>query len=116
MPAAFFMDGTVPVVMIAEWTGAAILCTFSVESCIAVIALNSIRYAARRRRSNGGVANARKIFIGWWEIIFRVGAFQHVLKDTGTVWGLVLRAKPWKVRNPLVMKLQLGVQFLEGGK
>lgn len=63
MPTAFFAYCSVPMLMVAEGTGAAIGSTDAVESGVAMIALDGIRRLARRRRSYGARADASEVLI-----------------------------------------------------
>ena len=66
-----FVNRAIPMMVVTEWAGTAILRAFVVEPCEAVVALDCIRLYSVGRRSDRGVANTCEKFVGRRQIIFR---------------------------------------------
>ncbi|RDB20099.1 hypothetical protein Hypma_012858 [Hypsizygus marmoreus] len=109
MPTAFLVDGSVPMMMIAERARTAIFGTFAMKSRIAMVTLDSIRNSTRRRRSYGSVANTGEIFVSWRKVVFRIGTIDDIIVDGLPVRLAVFMTIPWKVLDPLLTQLHLSV-------
>ena len=83
MPVPFLMDGSVPVVVVAEGTGAAITGTSSMESGEAMVALDCVRNSSRRRRSDRCDADTTEVFVRGGSVVVDLCRLHDVVEKFG---------------------------------
>lgn len=113
MPAPLFVDCSVPMMVVTERTGPAVLCAFAVESSKTVVALDSIRDDAGRWRSNGMVADAGVVFVAWRSIVVWPSTLQDILNKLLAVRSIMLGTEPRQFLKPLFMESNLLAHLVE---
>jgi hypothetical protein len=95
VPSTVFMNRTVPVVVVAEWTGTSAFRAFSMESREAMVALHSVGENAWRRRTYGNGAYTGVILVIRGLVIFRTSCIEHITHELLRLRLFVLGTVPW---------------------
>ena len=89
MPVSILVDGSIPMVVVAEWAGAATAGTRSMEPRKAVIALDRVRYGSRRGRSDGRGADTAEVFIRGRSVVIDLRPLHDIIVKLGSLsWSL----------------------------
>src|ERR1700761_1550840 len=81
VPAPFFMNRAIPMMMVAEWARTSVISTLTMEAREAVIALDCVGLHTRRRGTDSLVADAGKVLIVRCHIILKASAINDVVHN-----------------------------------
>src|SRR5262245_16663438 len=113
MPRSFLMNGTIPVVMIAERTRSTVRCASAMESGKTAVTQHSVQDLTVGRRADRNIAYACHEFVIGRQVVIFAGTPPHVIKNLSTMQRLMFLTVPRGPLEPFVMRNQLLVEVFE---